>query len=72
MSMRRATALRERGTTRSTIASAIRPTMALTANTERQPNASVSAPPTIGPRPVPSPDEMPQRPIARARSRGSG
>ena len=30
------------------------------------------APPMIGPRPVPMPAEMPQMPIARARSRGSG
>ncbi len=70
--MRRATALRERGTTFSTVSSAASPIAAFTANTQRQPTASTTAPPMIGPSPRPIPDETPQMPMARARSRGSG
>jgi hypothetical protein len=43
----------------------------LTQKIDRQPTASVSAPPTIGPTPRLSPTTPPQTPIARDRSLGS-
>jgi hypothetical protein len=71
-SRRRATGLRDRGTTRITMARAASPPSALAANTARQSSQSTMAPPITGPRPVPMPADTPQMPMARARSRGSG